>query len=196
MSSGALIRFVLDPDGVVTPDLRCELPGRGAWVAASAPALTQAVKKSAFSRAFKTRAIAPSGLEATVEAGLATAALNALGLARRVGDAAIGFDQVSRLLRAGDAGVVASASDASEDGRRKLSAAARAGAEGGDAQGKSAQKEPAQVLCFSSEALSGALGRDGIVHVAIKKGVSAERFLREARRYECFGRSGALEAVK
>ena len=31
-----LLRFVLDPDGRVTPDLRNRLPGRGVWVSANA----------------------------------------------------------------------------------------------------------------------------------------------------------------
>ena len=32
---GEMIRFVLSPDGQVTPDLAAKLPGRGAWVTAS-----------------------------------------------------------------------------------------------------------------------------------------------------------------
>ena len=48
-----MIRFVLSPDSQVTPDLAARLPGRGAWVTASREAIELAVKKGAFSRAFK-----------------------------------------------------------------------------------------------------------------------------------------------
>ena len=35
----AMIRFVIDPDGQVTPDLKERLPGRGLWVTATRDAL-------------------------------------------------------------------------------------------------------------------------------------------------------------
>ncbi len=49
----AMIRFVIDPDGRVTPDLKERLPGRGLWVTATRAALDQAVAKHAFSKAAK-----------------------------------------------------------------------------------------------------------------------------------------------
>src|ERR1700748_1518034 len=46
-----LIRFVLSPDGEVTPGVGARLPGRGAWVTATRSAVDLAVKKGAFARA-------------------------------------------------------------------------------------------------------------------------------------------------
>lgn len=40
-----LIRFVIGPDGQVTPDLLQKLPGRGLWVKASRDSLDLAIKK-------------------------------------------------------------------------------------------------------------------------------------------------------
>ena len=51
----ALVRFVLSPDDVVTPDVAEKLPGRGVWIKADRAVLESAVKKNAFARAFKTR---------------------------------------------------------------------------------------------------------------------------------------------
>src|SRR5262245_20577431 len=49
----AMIRFVIDPEGRVTPDLKERLPGRGLWVTATREALDQAVARHAFSKAAK-----------------------------------------------------------------------------------------------------------------------------------------------
>ena len=43
-----LIRFVLCPVGVVTPDLSEKLPGRGIWVSAKSSALLEALIKTYF----------------------------------------------------------------------------------------------------------------------------------------------------
>ena len=51
-----LIRFVLAPDGTVTPDLKRKLPGRGVWVTARRKEIAEAVKKRAFTRGFKAEA--------------------------------------------------------------------------------------------------------------------------------------------
>jgi len=171
------LRFVLDPSGIVTPDFSGKLPGRGAWVTATREAIEMAVAKGAFARSFKSTAPAPDGLAAMVEAGIAKAAANALGLARRVGDAAAGFDQARQLLRENKAAALISASDGAEDGKRKLKALAK-GAE--------------VFSIFDCRELSAALGRDGVIHVALNRGPAAKRFIREARRLERF-RTGARE---
>ena len=48
-----LLRFVLSPQGAVVPDIKGNLPGRGVWVTARKEAITEAVKRRAFQRAFK-----------------------------------------------------------------------------------------------------------------------------------------------
>ena len=46
-----MIRFVVGPDETVVPDIAGKLPGRGLWVDADRGLLSQAIAKSAFSRA-------------------------------------------------------------------------------------------------------------------------------------------------
>ena len=43
LDKAELIRFVVDPDGNVVPDLKGNLPGRGLWVKADAKTLAEAV---------------------------------------------------------------------------------------------------------------------------------------------------------
>ena len=164
-----LIRFALSPDGIVTPDLAEKLGGRGAWVSADRALLSRAVSKGLFARAFKVAAAAPEGLIESIEAGLEKRALDALGLARRTGEAVLGFDQVKEALAKGKASVLLSASDAADDGREKLS---RLG------------KELFQHRGLSSAAMSAAFGREGVKHAALLKGAAADRFRREAERLD------------
>ncbi|MEO0977482.1 MAG: DUF448 domain-containing protein, partial [Pseudomonadota bacterium] len=51
----SLIRFVLDPEGQVIPDLKRALPGRGVWVTATEESVAAAEKnrKKVFGRGFK-----------------------------------------------------------------------------------------------------------------------------------------------
>ncbi|MEO0879932.1 MAG: DUF448 domain-containing protein [Pseudomonadota bacterium] len=196
------IRFVVDSrDGanLVTPDFNGKLPGRGAWVKASRAALEKAIAKGGFARSFKSGVRAPADLVEAVEAGLARQALSALGLARRAGAAATGFDQAAALLKAGDAAALVSACDGAADGKRKLKARALAGlrhckpdadgAPDGDSDERPAP-HVAFVDLFDVEALSQALGRDGVVHVALRRAPASFRFLKEARRLAGFCKDG------
>jgi predicted RNA-binding protein YlxR (DUF448 family) len=84
---GDLIRFVLDPDGVLVPDVKAVLPGRGAWVSTHRDVLAQAVRRKAFGRAFKSET-APKGLDDIVERTeqvLRQHASGSLALARKAG---------------------------------------------------------------------------------------------------------------
>ena len=170
-SPAGYVRFVLSPDGVVTPDFSETLPGRGGWVVARRDAVDAAIKKGAFARSFKSKADAPTDLGARVEAGLTKNALNALGLARKAGKVTTGFEKVRAALKAKDIAVLVAANGAAADGREKL---------------KRNAGRAAIVDVFSEQELSAALGRDGVVHAAVEAGAAAMRFLREARRVEGF----------
>ncbi len=166
------MRFVLGPDGRLAPDFAGKLPGRGAWLTPTRQALETALKKGGFARSFKAPAPAPEGLAAALEAGLAKRALSALGLARKAGDAVTGFEKARALLGRNEAAVLVLAADGAADSRRKLAGLARGAA---------------QVTLFSADELAEALGRDApTVHVALKTGPAAQRFLREARRLAGF----------
>lgn len=171
-----LVRFALDPAGVVTPDLGAKLPGRGAWVSSTREAVIAAAAKGLFARAFRAEArlasgLTPAGLADLVEAGLAGRALAALGLARRAGKAVAGFEKMRIALKDARIGVLVIASDAAADGADKLT--------------RLAGSAP-RVMAFDSAALSRALGIDGVVYAGLAACLEAERFLREVERLSGF----------
>jgi hypothetical protein len=129
--------------------------------------LSKAIEKGLFARAFKSKADAPRDLVDRVAMLLEKRALDALGLARREGLAVAGFDQVKAALSDGAAAVVISAADAADGGADKLSRLA------GDTP---------RFRAFDVAGLSAALGKEGVRHAAVAKGLAAERFLRDARR--------------
>lgn len=162
-----LVRFVVDPDAAVAPDVDGKLPGRGMWVSASREAVDRAVAKRLFSRAAKRAVVAPADLADTVEALLARRCLSYLGLAVRAGEAVTGFEKVRELLRKQQAVVLLAASDAADDGRDKLARLA-----GG----------LPVIGLFTRAELSLAIGRENVVHAALRRGGLADRFVAEAAR--------------
>lgn len=166
-SPAGLLRFAVDPDGVVVPDVAERLPGRGMWVAAERALLEQAVERNAFSRAARQSVQVPSTLVADSERAVALRALELLGLARRSNTIALGFDAVREAVRNNAAAVVITAADASANALAK-------GVEFSGAR--------PHIVTFSVAEMSLALGRENVVHAALAPGQLTERFLREALR--------------
>lgn len=165
----AMIRFVIDPEGRVTPDLKERLPGRGLWVTATRPILDQAVAKHAFSKAAKQSVKAAPDLPERVTELAKREVAELLGLARKSGQLVAGFEKVDAALRAGKVRVLVAASDGAEDGRGKLARIAGSGVE----------------ICapLTAAELAQALGRAHAVHAAIKAGGIAEKTIIASRRF-------------
>lgn len=192
----SLIRLAVSPDGVVLPDLRAKAPGRGAWIgvdrAALETALAKGKLKGALSRAFKTGDItlAPE-LPALIEDGLLRAALDRLGLEMRSGSVLTGSDRIGEAARRGQLALLLHASDASEDGNRKLDQAFRVGL---DAEGENLR---GVVIPADRTILSMALGRDNVVHIGVTVPASAARVADALSRWCGFiGRSESATALR
>lgn len=165
-----LIRFVLDPEGRLTPDLAERLPGRGVWLTADRALVEKAVKKRLFSRAFRQPVEAPEDLADRLERLAAARVIEAVSLARKAGLAIAGFEKVRARLREGPAGALLAARDGAEDGRAKLAALA------GD--------DTPIVAALTADELGQGFGRDATVHAVLDRGGATERVLREARRLD------------
>jgi predicted RNA-binding protein YlxR (DUF448 family) len=165
----ALIRFVIDPDGRVTPDLKERLPGRGLWVTANRAVLDQAVTKNAFAKAARQQVKIDRDLADRVVALARREVAELLGLARKSGQLVAGFEKVEAALRAGKVRVLVAASDGAADGRVKLARIAGSGVE----------------ICapLTAAELAQALGREHAVHAAIKAGGLAEKTIIASRRF-------------
>jgi hypothetical protein len=174
-----LVRFVVSPEGAVVPDIAGRLPGRGLWLTARRDIVAAAVAKRLFGRAARRPVIVEGELADRVEALLAARCCDLIGLARRAGEAQIGFAKVERLLASGAAGVLLGASDGAADGRGKLRWLA---------------PEVRERAELTAAELGAAFGRDRLVHVALRRGKLAEALARELARLDGFrnGLSGAV----
>jgi uncharacterized protein len=174
------IRFVADPEGRIVPDIEGRLPGRGMWVKAERAVLAKAIAKNAFARAAKAEVRADADLPDRVERLLVRRMVGDLGLARKSGQVVLGFDNVERSLRERVLpAVLIEAADGSPEGRRKLRNIAIN-------QGVKARS----VDCLTRDELALALGRENVIHAALKPGRLAERLILEAARLEGFRPAG------
>jgi len=187
----ALIRLAISPDGVVLPDVLAKAPGRGAWIGVSREVLEKAIAKGhlkgALARAFKGAALTiPDDLPERIEVALIRAFTDRLGLEMRSGKLLVGSDRIAENARGGHVAWLAHAADAGEDGNRKLDQAWRVGREeeGSGLQGLR--------LPLDRAALSVALGRDNVVHLALTDSAAAERLAAVLNRLLLF--MGGLDA--
>jgi len=96
-----LIRFVLAPDGTVTPDIFKKLPGRGLWVKADAATLRLAVLRNRFAVAARRSVKIPPDLPGQVESQCLSRLEGAPGMANRANLLAAGIDGVMNVLLSG-----------------------------------------------------------------------------------------------
>lgn len=164
---GALLRFVVGPDGAIVPDIEARLPGRGWWLTPRRDIVERAVAKRLFSRAARRPVAVPPELADRIEGLLARRCCDGLGLARRAGLAVAGFDRVSDALRRGRAGLLLFALDGAAAGRSKVAALGR--------------DLPSASVLTTAE-LGAAFGRERIVHAVVAGGPLCRRLLLDLTR--------------
>ena len=180
-----LVRLALGPDGSVAPDVHGKAPGRGAWIGVDRRALEAAQAKGKLKGGLA-RALhdgnftIPDDLGARIEAQLQRATLDRLGLESRAGTLLSGNEKIETAARKGQVRLLLHASDAGEDGRKKLAQAWRVGEddEGSGREGR--------VLPVDRGTLSMALGRENAVHLALTDARAADRVLAHLSRWQFF----------
>lgn len=165
--TAGLVRFVVDPEDRLVPDVAGKLPGRGIWVSADRQALDRAVAKRLFARAARRPVAVPDNLADLVEAALVARAIGAISLARKAGAAVAGFEKVKDWLTRERATVLIQARDGSERERSRLRPPA--GSDG-----------PIEV--FSASELGLAFGREHVIHCALAAGGLSKRVVEDAAR--------------
>ena len=167
-----LVRFVVSPDNDIVPDLDAKLPGRGIWLSASRAAMAKAVAKGNFAKAAKAKVTVPADLAGHVEKLLAARLQADLGMAKRAGLLVAGFDKVLESLDKKVAPrLIIEARDGTDDGRRKIASAVRS-------RGLSVDT----IAILTRSELSLALGRENVVHAAVRPGALADRLHLNAKR--------------
>jgi predicted RNA-binding protein YlxR (DUF448 family) len=185
-SPDEMIRFVVDPDGVIVPDLSRRLPGRGVWIEASSETLAQALKNGVFARSLKRKVSVPEDLTVRIEKLFARRVADALSLANKAGLVVAGFTKVEEAIAKGDVVALLHASDGSQDGAAKLDARLRSVS--------SATGMDAKILNeLTSEEMSLALGRMNVVHAAATEGGASRRLIIEAGRLRHYRTAGSAD---
>ncbi|MBS0480762.1 MAG: DUF448 domain-containing protein [Proteobacteria bacterium] len=180
-----LVRLAISPDGEVLPDALARAPGRGAWIGVSRADLEKALAKGklkgVLARAFKGAALTiPADLPERIEVALIRAFTDRLGLEMKSGRLLVGSDRIAENARMGRVAWLAHASDAGEDGSRKLDQAWRVG-EDAEGSGKAGLTLP-----LDRTTLSVALGRDNVVHLALTDWQAAQRLAVPLQRLQRF----------
>ncbi|MHA3979707.1 RNA-binding protein [Halovulum sp. GXIMD14794] len=169
-----LIRFVVDPEGRVVPDLAEKLPGRGMWVSAERAAVDKAARKGLFSRAAKRAVKADPDLADQVSALLAARVVELLSLARKAGQAFAGFEKVKAALETEEAICLLQAADGSVRERSRL---------------RPPEGENTHFSDLTAAEMGLAFGRDRVIHAAPVSGGLGARVRYESARLSGMGRN-------
>jgi uncharacterized protein len=172
----AMLRFALSPDGLVTPDIRRKLPGRGVWTRLDAAIVARAAK--GFACAFRKPVQASPDLAREVDELLAADALQFLALVNKSGLAMAGAAKVESALRSGRVIALIHAHDGAADGTQKL-----------DRLAHGLGRPVATINLFESARLDLALGRSNVIHAALQAGPASAAFLAKVARLIAY-RSG------
>ncbi len=172
-----MLRFALSPEGVVTPDIRRKLPGRGVWTTLDARIVSRAGK--GFAKGFRKPVTASPTLADDIDALLVEDALQFLGLVNKSGLLVAGAAKVEAALRSGRARAIIHAKEAAPDGIRKLDGIARG-----------LDKPIVSINLFETARLDLALGRTNVIHAALHAGPPSTAFLARVARLTAY-RSGA-----
>lgn len=167
-----MVRFVVGPEGEIVPDVAETLPGRGLWVTAAGEMMVKASHGNVFAKAAHAPVKVAMDLTARVEDLLRKRMLADLGLAKRAGQLVLGFDNVLKIIGSGHPpAALVEAREAAADGRRKLAQAA-------GSRGLSLTT----IDCLETGELRVALGRENVIHAAVKPGALANRLIRDCAR--------------
>lgn len=181
-----LIRFCIGPEGQIVPDILGKLPGRGLYVSADRALIEKVAKKGLFARAARQPVKVPDGMADLVERLMVQRVVDLLSLARKAGDAVMGYEKVKDWLAKGQAATLIQASDGSERGKTKLSPPEGKGGFIG-------------ILTAGEMGLS--FGRERAIHAALAAGGLRTRVVEEAARLaglrlQVAGQDGGTTAMK
>jgi predicted RNA-binding protein YlxR (DUF448 family) len=173
-----LLRFVAGPNDELVVDLKRSLPGRGVWVSAEKNAVETARRRQMFARALKSPVKVAADLTGTVDDRLLAALTGAISMARKAGQLVNGFTRVEQAILSGRAAAILHASDAADDGVRKLRSVL----------GRMKPRCGGILVINSlrSDQLSLAFGGSNVIHAALLDGQASGHAIRCAGALESF----------
>ena len=96
-----MIRFIINKNDTMIPDLAKTLPGRGLWITCNRAFLEKAITQSLFAKVAKRSIRVDHSMISMIIANLEQRCLSLLGQIRRAGYLVIGFQDVFNALRNG-----------------------------------------------------------------------------------------------
>ncbi|KRB59220.1 DNA-binding protein [Rhizobium sp. Root708] len=188
-SPDELIRFVAAPDGTVVADLKRQLPGRGCWVKIDRLLVEKAVAKKLFARALKADVKVSADLGEVVEKLLSQQLMQMMNMARKAGQFVTGSAKVDAAVRSGAAIAVFHATNAAEDGVRKIDQARKAWH-----LGMETENEIPSLRLFSEDEMEGVMGQNTFIHAAVLAGQAGEGVVKRAKMLEQYRNGGQSRA--
>ncbi len=176
-----LIRFVVGPDDVLVPDTDAKAEGRGVWLSLGEKHVAEAIRKKAFAKSLKTNVTVPDDLAVLTRQRLEQRFVAALQMARKAGQLLTGAMKVKAALETGGAIALVTATDAAEDGRKKMLATLKASSKAAEEQGLPGAERPHFELLDSAQ-LGLALGIESVIHAAPTQGAAGEAAVKRAER--------------
>lgn len=170
-----LIRFVAGPAEEIVPDLARKLPGRGVWITADRVSIQTAIKRHSFSRSLKKQVRVADDLADLVEKQLVNRVIGGLALANKAGAVATGFENIQSSLETLKIVALLHGKGCAEGGRTKLDRKLYATL-------SSRGDRPIVLDCLTIDEMSLAIGRDNVVHAALKADGAAQNFIGLADR--------------
>ncbi len=180
MNPARMVRLAFSQDGEVVADVFAKIPGRGAWIAANRDAVEKAIKTKAFNHAAKRNITVPNTFANIIEQQLSRKVLGLIGMANRAGELESGFDKVRSVAHAGKLAFRIEASDGAEDGRSKIRVISKAIAH------ELQHPPPCVIGCYNSTQLGNIIGREHMVHLALRKGRLVQSLRAELSRLAGF----------
>ena len=176
-----LIRFVLGPDGVLVPDTDMKAEGRGVWISLGEKQVAEAVRRKAFAKSLKTEVRLPDDLPGLTRLRLEQRLISALQMAKKAGQLLTGMTKVKEALETLRAIALLTATDAAEDGRKKLLATLKAATKSAEEQGMGTVNIPHFELLDSAR-MGLALGIESVIHAAPTQGAAGDAVVKRAER--------------
>ena len=176
-----LIRFVVGPDEVLVPDTDAKAEGRGVWISLGEKAVAEAIKKKSFARSLKSEVSVPADLPELTRHRLEQRFVAGLQMAKKAGQLVTGAMKVKDALETGHAVGLLTATDAAEDGRKKMLATLKAASLSAREAGLDLPEIPHFELIDSTQ-LGLALGIESVIHAAPTQGAAGESAVKRAQR--------------
>jgi predicted RNA-binding protein YlxR (DUF448 family) len=176
-----LIRFVVGPDGMLVPDTDARAEGRGVWISLGEKQVAEAVRKKAFARSLKSEVTVPADLPALTRLRLEQRFVSSLQMAKKAGQLLTGMAKVKAALETGQAIALLTATDAADDGKKKMLATLKASSKAAEEQGFPSPDRPHFELLDSAQ-LGLALGIENVIHAAPTHGAAGEAAVKRAER--------------